>query len=348
MVKFVFRRSRAPNPNVVSGSGSLVVRYGILLITCSLALAGLTGCTATYPKDNIKESVINICKKEYGVDVKAEIEGKTMAIYLPLTDLMDYSFNLSKAASDKINDVIFTAARVALSTDAKIDFYCVIAHDIKMPELQVIIIKNVEDVKRLFASDISRGEYLKRMLIDLRWSPQAKKEQVIKEIFSKMNIDPKWQDQVMADFFRSQPAGIADIGYWNNHFYIKDITLAEFLAEQMANRIKIEFRDEKYLKDNFIMKSAKCAYALKKNRHTFTFEMLVERNVSGVGSTIEDSDKVFETVLSVAGQVIHGYHFNDYSDIEILDQRAGRSIEVSPQELDGFRKGKLKLGEIGK
>jgi hypothetical protein len=326
------------------------VRSCILLVACFLFLVSLAGCnTATYPKGKVEESVITICKREYGVDVKVQIEGKTMAIYLPLTDLFtDYSFNLSKSASDKINDVIFGAARVALSTDAQIDFYCVIAHDVKMPEIQVIIIKGVEDIKRLFASDISRGEYMKRMLIDLRSSPQAKKEQVIKEIFNKMNIDAKWQDQIMADFFRSQPAGIGEIGYWNDHFYIKDITLSEFLAEQMANRIRIEFREDKNLKDNFILKAAKCEYAKKGGKRSFNFEVFADHAVASAGSTIEDSDKIFEIVLSTAAQVIHGYHFNDYDAIEILDQRAGRSIEVTPAELEGFRMGKLKLNEIGK
>lgn len=330
-------------------SSSFAVRFCIFAAAGYLSLVLLTGCgVATYPKGSVKESVTKICKQEYGVDVKVEIEGSTMAIYLPLTDLMDYSFNLSKSASDKINDVIFTAARVALSTDARINFYCVIAHDVKMPELQVIIIKGVEDIKRLFANDISRGEYMKRMLIDLRWSPQAKKEQVIKEIFAKMNLDPKWQDQVMADFFKSQPAGIGDIGYWDGRFYIKDITLAEFLAEQMANRIKIAFREEKQLKDSFILKSAKTAYVMKGDKRFFLFEVLADHTVLGAGSTIEDSDMIFRTVLSVAGQVIHGYNFTNFDAVGILDQRAGRSIEVTPEELEGFRKGKLKLSEIGK
>lgn len=320
----------------------------VLLVACVACLMSLTGCDVTYPKGSIKESVVRICKQEYGVDVKMEIEGRTMAIYLPLTDLMDYSFALSKSASDKINDVIFSAARVALSTDAKIDFYCVIAHDIKIPEIQVIIIKNVEDIKRLFASDISRGEYMKRMLIDLRWSPQAKKEQVIKDIFNKMNLEPKWQDQVMSDFFRSQPAAIGDIGYWGDRFYIKDITHAEFLAEQIANRVRIEFRENKDLKDDFALKSAKCTYGIDKDKRIFAFEIMADRTIAGLGSTIEDSDKIFGAVLSVAGQVIYGYHFNDYDSFNILDQRAGRSIEVTPEELEGFRKNKLSLSEIGK
>ena len=327
---------------------SCVVRKKVLLAACCLLLVALAGCNATYPKEKIKESVINICKREYHADVKVEQAGSTLAIYLPLADLMDPTFSLTKSASDKINDVIFSAARVALSTDAKIDFYCVIAHDVRMPELQIIIIKNVEDVKRLFANDISRGEYLKRMLIDLRWSPQAKKEQVIKEIFNKMNLDPKWQEQVMTDFFKSQPSGIGDIGYWDNRFYIKDITMAEFLAEQMANRVRLQFREDNFLKDNFTLKSAKGSYETKKDKRLFALEVLAERSVAGMGSTIEDSDKVFEAALSVAGEVLHGYHFNDYDAVSVLDVRAGRAIEVTPAELDGFRQKKLKLSEIGK
>ena len=321
---------------------SFILFFGALFLT-----ACLCGCTATYPQNKIKESIVKICKQEYKSDVLVETAGRTMVIYLPLSDLMDFSFALTKSASEKINNVIFSAARVALSTDAKIDFYCVIAHDIKMPELQIIIIKNVEDVRRLFANDISRGEYMKRMLIDLRWSPQAKKEQVVKEVFNKMNLDPKWQDQVMADFFRSEPASLGDIGYWDNKFYIKDITLAEFLAEQIANRIKLEFREDKILKENFLLKSAKGAYVSKKGKHFFRFEAFAERSAAGTAGTIEDSDKIFETVLSEAAHVIHGYRFKDYDGVEVLDQKEGRSIEVNPEELEAFRTKKLRLNEIG-
>lgn len=318
-----------------------------IFVFCVLSFVSLTGCTATYPQDKIKESIVKICKQEYKSDVLVETAGRTMVIYLPLSDLMDFSFALTKTASDKINDVIFSAARVALSTDARIDFYCVIAHDVKMPELQIVIIKNVDDVKRLFANDISRGEYLKRMLVDLRWSPQAKKEQVVKEIFSRMNIDPKWQDQVMSDFFRSEPTSLGDIGYWDNKFYIKDITLAEFLAEQMANRVKLEFREDKNLKENFLLKAAKGLYISKNGKHLFRIEVFTERSASGATSTIEDSDKMFATALSVAAQVIHGYYFKDYDGVEVFDQKEGRSIDVNPEELEAFRTKKLKLNEIG-
>ncbi|MDD5174559.1 MAG: hypothetical protein PHV48_07050 [Candidatus Omnitrophica bacterium] len=322
-------------------------KFLLLLIINYTLCAILCGCTSTYPGDKIRESIVKICKQEYKSDVLVETTGRTMVIYLPLSNLMDFSFALTKEASEKINDVIFSAARVALSTDARINFYCVIAHDIKMPELQIIIIKSVEDVKRLFANDISRGEYMKRMLIDLRWSPQAKKEQVVKEVFSRMNLDPKWQDQVMTDFFKSEPTSLGDIGYWDNKFYIKDITVPEFLAEQIANRVKLEFREGKILKETFLLKSARGVYILRKGKHLFRFDIFAERSTYGTAGTIEDSDKIFETVLSIAAHVIHGYHFKDYDGVEVFDQKEGRSIEVNPEELEAFRTKKLRLNEIG-
>jgi hypothetical protein len=162
-----------------------------------------------------------------------------------------------------------------------------------------------------------------------------------------MNLDPKWQDQVMADFFRSDPTSLGDIGYWNSKFYIKDITKPEFLAEQIANRVRVEFREDKSLKDNFLLKSAKGSYVSKKEKRLLRFEVFAERSAGATTGTIEDSDKVFETVLSVAAHVIHGYYFKDYDGVEVFDQKEGRSIEVNPEELEAFRTKKLKLSEIG-
>ncbi|MDP2913422.1 MAG: hypothetical protein Q8N91_05380, partial [Candidatus Omnitrophota bacterium] len=152
----------------------------LLSVICYLYLSG---CGPTYPKNKIKESIIRVCKNEYKIDVKVHTTGKTIAIYLPLPDLLDLTFAITKEAGEKINDVIMSVSRVALSTDAKFDFYCIIAHDIRIPEIQIIIIKSVDDVKRLLLNDVSRGEYANRMLIDMRLNPQAQKEHSIKEVF---------------------------------------------------------------------------------------------------------------------------------------------------------------------
>lgn len=332
--------------------------FRLLVTSCSL-LVTITGCGPTYPKEKFKESIVRVCKNEYHVDVKVETIDKTVAIYLPLPNLIDFTFAITKEAGEKINDVILTVSRVALSTDARFEFYVVIAHDTRIPEIQIVIIKSVDDVRRFMLNDISRGEYAKRMLIDMRFSPQAQKERAIKDVFEKMSLDPKWQEQVMNDFFRSEPTGLGDIGYWNDHFYIKDIALPEFIAEQTASRVKMEFREDKALADRFFLKSSKGSFVTQGKKKYFRFELFADDKALGVyldaktaakksleEIAAERPDMVFKAVLKVANQVIHGYRFDDYDYIEIINQRNNRMFKVTRDNAELYRKKKLKFEEL--
>lgn len=317
--------------------------YFLLLITCCGLLITMTGCGPTYPKAKFDESIIKICKKEYGLDVKVALISKTIAIYLPLENLIDFTFSVTKSAGEKINDVILSVSRVALSSDAEYDFYTVIAHDIRIPEIQIVIVKSVDDVKRFLLNDISRSEYAKRMIVDIRLSPQAQKERAIKEIFEKTKVDKRWQDEVMNDFFRSEPAGLGDIGYWNNRFYIKDITMPEFLAEQIASRVRMAFREEKDLVDNFLLKSSKCAYLSKGGEKFFKLDLTAENRYFGMPDEKTAAGRIFEVVLGIAAQVLHNYRFTDYSYVTISNQMGRESLKVLQDELEAFRTGKVEF-----
>jgi hypothetical protein len=306
----------------------------------------VSGCSETYPKEKIGESIVKICKDEYKIDVKAETIGKTVVIYLPLEDLMDFTFSIGQEASEKINDVILSVARVTLSTNENYNFYCVIAHDVRIPEIQIVIIKSVDDVKRLLLNDISRGEYSKRILIDLRLNPQSQKERSVKEVFKKMGLDDKWQEQVMNDFFRSEPMGLGDIGYWNNKFYIKDITKPEFLAEQMVSRVKIEFKEDKDLSENFTLKAAKGQYVAKTDKKYFKLEVLAELKWFKEAAGREMSDKIFRAVVNIAVHVMHSYDFTDFDYIQIYDQGSARSLVVTKDALEKVRTKKLKMEDL--
>jgi len=69
----------------------------------------LTGCGTPIQRE-AEESIIRVCKNEYKVDVKVRTVGKTIAIYLPLTDLLDFTFNLTKSAGEKIQGVMLVAS----------------------------------------------------------------------------------------------------------------------------------------------------------------------------------------------------------------------------------------------
>lgn len=323
------------------------IKSKILLLVAVFCLpAAMAGCQPTYPKNKIKESIIRVCKSEYNVDVKVHTTGKTIAIYLPLPNLLDFTFAITKEAGEKINNVILSVSRVALSTDANYNFYCVIAHDVRIPEIQIVIIKSVDDVKRLLLNDISRGEYGNRMLIDIRLNPQAQKEHSIKEVFEKMTLDKKWQEQVMNDFFRAEPTVLGDIGYWNGRFYIKDISMPEFLAEQIANRVKVEYKDNKSLEELFIVRSSKGAYHSKTQNRYFRFEVLVDPKALVEYNSELMAEQVFRAVSDIAAKVMRSYRFNDFDYIEIVNQGNSRTLKVSRDDLEDLRMKKIKFEEL--
>lgn len=321
------------------------LRVSILLFTFCFSNF-LNGCTPTFPKERFRESIIEVCKKEYKVDVKVETTGRTVAIYLPLENLLDFTFSITSQASEKINDVILSVSRVTLSTDAQCDFYCIIAHDIRIPEIQIVIIKSVDDVKRFLLNDISRGEYSKRMLIDLRLSPQAQKERAVKEIFQKMSLDKKAQEEVMNDFFRSEPAALGDIGYWNRRFYIKDVAMPEFLAEQIASRVKIEFKEDKKLSGLFMVKSSKGLYPPAGENRYFAFDVSIEpAGFEGLGDE-KHSERILSEVLGIAIRVLRGYRFEDFDYVEISNQFDKRKVRASREEMEKIRTRKMSFSDI--
>ena len=317
---------------------------------CGLAMTMLltTGCgEVTYPKETLKETIIKLCAEEYKMDVDVNITGKTLAIYLPLADLFSLTLSLSEGAEEKIQDVLLSASRVALSTDAEIEFYCIIAQDIRIPEIQLVVIKYVDDVKRAFYHDISRGEYFKRTIIDMNENPQARKEKAIMDVFAKMEVEEDLQKKILEDFFRSPPASLEGIGYWDGKFYIKDITLEEFLAQQIANRIKMKFAEEDALKK----------YALRMITGRFTTEgkvkiFLITFNAESLLFVLDRDIKkpmekeIFSNTLEIAGDVLYGYKFKDFELVDIIEKNTNARVLVSKDDMYMLKRGKLTIDGI--
>ncbi len=126
-------------------SDSIFAWASIAAVLC--AVMAIPACAPTYPKEKLPEAVKEICKIEYDMDVDVTVIGGTMGIYYPMKGLLDPGMGISEGSWDKISNLLLIASRVVLSTDADIKFYCVITQDARLPELQVIIIKYVDDIK---------------------------------------------------------------------------------------------------------------------------------------------------------------------------------------------------------
>jgi len=315
----------------------------------------LTGCdnAPTYPKETLTQAVVDLCLNEYNIEVESELFGKTLAIFIPLPSLLDMTLMINEEANEIIHDVIFSVTRVVLSTDAVINYYCVIAQDVRMPDFQLIVIKYVNDVKRVYLSDISRGEFYKRSLIDLTINPQSRKEQEIKElmkekeIFEKAEIDPKIKEAVINDLFRSPPLGVKDFGYWEGRFFVKDITMLEFLSEQISHRVRLRFGQEEDLKKGYLVRSVEASF--NDEREGTVLDVSFDINPHEVLVILgEAGDKrvVFENVLREVSDCLYGYSFKDFNLVRVMDVNTNDRILLSRDELFSFKRNRLGIDAI--
>ncbi|RKY38720.1 MAG: hypothetical protein DRP75_03940 [Candidatus Omnitrophota bacterium] len=175
------------------------------VITLSLYLPLLVSCAPTYPASELSSSITEICAKE-GLGVKAKVVGKTLWVYAPLSGLVDINKGqLSKEGKEKIEKIALNIRRVVLSTDKTLNFYVLVASDIDIG-VDYTIVGYIKDIKRVLLLDISREEYLNRILQDFRIEPQARGDKEGK------------------------------------HLQFMDISLRRFLAEQVCQRAKREIK----------------------------------------------------------------------------------------------------------
>lgn len=225
-----------------------------LFLNLLLVLSFLCGCsistTPTYTKDKLTTSIEDICKKEYGINVKAKIVGETLWVYLPLRNIIvkkdkpskttdifevknlkeefkDKAFKLeytvkkvppketlddsqiNKDAADKIGNLWKVIRRVVFSLEHSKDpepkFYCMVAADIKKG-FEIKITAYYLDLKKVSYSLISSEEYQHRTIQDV-------------------NIDPAIIDDRRGVYLE-----------------YKDISMEEFIANQIIGRIKLKFQ----------------------------------------------------------------------------------------------------------
>lgn len=164
----------------------------------------IQGCTVqSYPADRIKEALVDICKKEYGIDhIEVRIAGDTIGVYLPLDKLfatdfkgsviagkvrnLETLFEPSPEAMDKVEDVLFSISRVLLSTDHAFKFYILQATDVANTGLQLVLKGYVDDVKRVRVWDISRDEYRKRVIHEMKQNRAVLWHKPVRQFFETL------------------------------------------------------------------------------------------------------------------------------------------------------------------
>jgi len=184
---------------------------GILCLALLLA-----GCHQTYQDEKVAQELAAICKTEYGINnIQVKLSGKTIGVFLPLKKLFSTNFKEalsltklqnvesllqpSQEALDQVEDVLFSTSRVVLSTDKQINFYVLYATDVDATGLQLVLMGNVNDIKRVRLWDIARSEYRKRVLHDLRLNRTIIWSKPVAQLFQAIGKKPV--DQILSEYF---------------------------------------------------------------------------------------------------------------------------------------------------
>ena len=191
----------------------------ILLVP--LAAFFLASCSPSYPKGEVADSLVKLCREEYGIEVKAQRVETTLGVEVVIPDLINELMKQSASAQGNLTppiladgqynqdefhfqflahgpfvrveeeeeerrsperersraltllDQVSTALRrVALSTDAPLEFYMLIARDPGPANLDVLFSGHLSDLKRVQYYDISLGELQKRSRFSVRQQPE--------------------------------------------------------------------------------------------------------------------------------------------------------------------------------
>jgi hypothetical protein len=235
----------------------------ICVVLCILGCSSST--TPTYTRQDVEKSIPRILSQEYKIEVKAKLVGSTLWIYLALKDMFEKAdkpekirekfkieenenefrgnrlrlnylirvvpenekiqeYKISKSAFEKINHVWMILRRIIFSMDrnskSSIKFCCLVIADIKSGfEMKEIFY--CQDISKVTYRIISPGEYHHRIISDLALSPKI----------------------------------IGDRE--GRHLNYKDITLRDFVAEQIKHRINLKFQKPEVNQDVDIDKEIK-------------------------------------------------------------------------------------------
>ena len=267
-------------------SSKSLARAALKLIPLILLLSACTSSTTpTFLKEDISKAIKEICKKEYKLDIVTNLTGRTFWVYMPLENIItkppkpekyierflvedkrnqfnekvlmvnylvrpvsetekQQDMSLDKSVNTKIFYVLQVIRRVFFSMDnqeAKNNplFFCIVTADIANGfELKETF--HFLDLKKLSYGFISQTEYQHRIVQDTGVS-----------------------NQIIGDKEGS-------------HLVYRDITLVEFLAEQIRGRIRMKFQKPEVEKNVDIDREILKIVSLTLNTYAYKDFTLVE------------------------------------------------------------------------
>ena len=228
-----------------------------LLLSLTVVSSQILGCyyytEPTYLKENIADSIRDICKNEYKIDVTTKLTGSTVWIYMPLEDVFSKPEKGKKPEKFLERFAIEQNKNEFVGGSLKQDYLIkeVIPEQEKTQEFvfskkayeKVIYVRQVI-FRVIFSMDPKEIQNLKFFCLVIA---DIKNGFVIRDIFYYLDIKKIGYNFISTTEFQHRtvedsqmaPEIIGDKTGAN--IYYKDITMQEFISGQILNRIRFKF-----------------------------------------------------------------------------------------------------------
>ena len=269
---------------------------GLLLKLSIFIILSLSGCInnlePTYKEQDIPSVIKKICKEDYNLEVITIRMPTTLWIYAPLPKILHQDSGIKEdeifdeEITDKLRNILNTIGRVIISSDNAPEFFALVASDINLG-LDYTIIGNVLDMRKSYAGFTPWTETNRRYVIRFALAPDA--------------INDKN----------------------GTHLKSSDIRLADFLAEQIAQRIAVQFQEEGFKKYFKVGKTE--GRFIDRN---FIFEYSIEQIAQP-----EKKINILKEILNTITYCIKTYEFRDFSRVVITDLITADKLILNQQEI---------------
>jgi hypothetical protein len=157
----------------VMNTKSIKFRFFLFTVFSLFTLHCFIGCSPSFPKGKITDSLRLLLKKEYKIDSDVSLNGKTLYLNVKLKGLTSTDTKDLTDVLKVIQGAMLTITRVSLSSDAKIEYMVVNAGDEKSI-LHITLIQRLEDVKGMLYQKISRTDYEGRLILEINTLLESK------------------------------------------------------------------------------------------------------------------------------------------------------------------------------
>jgi len=198
-----------------------------LLLSAVLSASGCS--TPSYRHEQMAQAIQEICVDEYHLPVSVRKVGQTtVAVHLHHTGILQHTggqIGLAPDAGQLLGNVVEAIHRVALSTDKPIEFYVLSVSDPEVPGVYLMMVRYLDDVRRVHANIIPPSEFFMRTIFELKpgevpslVDDRTPVQEVTMEEFLTWQLAQRIQGR-LSERINSQPFPTAQVGQCTGEFH---------------------------------------------------------------------------------------------------------------------------------